>query len=99
MEIAKFIFRLKNKMLRILFDNYFTNLCEIHKYNTRQKGKSEYYHHSSKNEFGKKRLNNESLKVWESISLAKKECSSSKFKKMFKDDILNYYFENLLWEF
>ena len=36
MEIAKFMFRFKNKMLPISFDNYLTNLSEIHKYNTRQ---------------------------------------------------------------
>ena len=37
MEITKFMFRFKNKMLPISFDNYFINLSETHKYNTRQK--------------------------------------------------------------
>ena len=32
-EIAKFMLRFKNKMLPISFDNYFTNLSEIYKYN------------------------------------------------------------------
>ena len=32
MEIAKFTFRFKNKMLPISFDYYFPNLSEIHKY-------------------------------------------------------------------
>ena len=54
MKIAKFMFRFKNKMLPISFDNYFTNLSEIHKYNTRQKAKSGYYHHSFNSEFGRK---------------------------------------------
>ena len=56
MEIAKFMFRVKNKMLPISFDNYFTNLNEIHKYNTGQKAKSGYYHHSFKSEFGRNDL-------------------------------------------
>ena len=41
MQIAKFNFRLKNKMLPISFDNYFTNLSEINKYITGQNGKSD----------------------------------------------------------
>ena len=42
MEIAKFMFKFKNKLLNssISFDNYFTNLSEIHKYNTRQRAGS-----------------------------------------------------------
>ena len=56
MEIAKFMFNFKNKMLPISFDNYFTNLNEIYKYDTRQKAKSEYYHHSFNSKFGRKRL-------------------------------------------
>ena len=94
LEIAKFMFRFKNKVLPISFDNYLTNLGEIHKYNTtRQKAKSGYYHRSFNSEFVRKRL--ECLKLWESISLDEKECSFSKLKKVFKDNILNYYFENL----
>ena len=46
---AKFIFRFKNKMLSISFDNYFINLNEIYKYNnTRQKAKSGYYYCSER---------------------------------------------------
>ena len=44
MKNAKFIFKFKNEMLPITFVNYFTNLIEIHEYNTRQKVKSGYYH-------------------------------------------------------
>ena len=90
-EIAKFIFRFKNEMLPSSFDNYFTNLNEIHKYNTRQKAKNGYHHRSFDSKFGRKQLSRESLRLWKSmISLAKKECSFSKFKKVFNDDILNY---------
>ena len=32
MNIAKFMFRFKNKMLPISFNNFFTNRKEIHKY-------------------------------------------------------------------
>ena len=94
MEIAIFMFRFKNKNA-LSFDNYFTNLRKIHKYNIRQKAKSGYFHHSFNSKFGRKRLNHECLKLWELISLVEKKCSFSKFKNVFKDNILNYYFENL----
>ena len=95
MKIAKFMLRFKNKTLPISFDNYFTNLNEIHKYNTKQKAESAYYHHSFNSEFGRKRLNYECLKLWELTPLVEKECSFSKVKKVFKDNILNFYFQNL----
>ena len=83
-EIAEFTFRFKVKILPISFDHYFTNLSKIHKYNTRQKAKSGYYHYSFNSKFGRKRLNQECLKLWKLISLAKKECCYSKFKKCIK---------------
>ena len=50
------MFRFKNKMLSISFDNYFTNL--VKSTNTigllDKKAKSGYYHHSFNSEFGKK---------------------------------------------
>ena len=94
-KIAKFMFRFKNKMLPNSVNNYFNNHSEIHKYYSRQKAKSGYYHHLFNSEFGRKRLNHECLKLWELISLVEKKCSFSKFKNVFKDNILNYYFENL----
>ena len=71
-------------MLPISFDNCSTNFSEIHKYNTKQKAKSGYYHHSFNSELGRKRFSHECLKLWESISLVEKECFFSKFKKSLK---------------
>ena len=88
MKIAKFMFRFKSKMLPISFDNYFTNLSEIQKCNTRQKAKNGYYHHSFNSKFGRKPLNHECLKLRELIYLVEKECTFSKFKKVFKNNIL-----------
>ena len=88
MEIANLLFKFKNKMLPISFDNYFTNLSKIHKYNTRRKAKSGYYHHSFSSKFGRQQLNHECLKFWESISFDEKECCFSKFKKVYKGNIL-----------
>ena len=43
-------------MLPISFVNHFTNLNEIHKYNSRQKAKSGFYHQSLNSEFGKNEI-------------------------------------------
>ena len=68
MEITKFTFKFKNKMLPISFVNYFANFSEIHKYNTKQKAKSGFYHYSFNSNFGRKRLNCKCLKLWDSMS-------------------------------
>ena len=43
MEFAKFMFKFNNKMLPESFDCYFTKHDNIHKHNTRQKHRNEYY--------------------------------------------------------
>ena len=91
MEYAKFMFKFKNKMLPSSFDNYFTNLDKVHKYNTRQKSNSGFYHHSFNSEFGRKRLHHSCLREWESIPLSLKECSFSKFKVNYKTNVLKSY--------
>ena len=63
MKDARFMIRFKNKIFSISFSNYFINLSEILKYNSKQKAKSGYYHHSFDSEFGRKRLNQECLKL------------------------------------
>ena len=41
-ELAKFIFKFKNQMLPFSFNNYFINLNQVHKYNTRQKFRNKF---------------------------------------------------------
>ena len=54
MEFAKFMFKFNNKMLPESFDCYFTKLDNIHKHNTRQKHRNEYYQFHPSSESGKK---------------------------------------------
>ena len=84
MEIAKFMFRFKNKMLPISFDNYFTILLKCTNTILDKKIKVNIIIHLFNSEFGRKRPNHERLKLWKSMSLAEKECSFSKFKKCLK---------------
>ena len=44
-ESAKSIFKFKNNMLSLSFNNYFVDLNKIHIHNTRQKSVGGYYHH------------------------------------------------------
>ena len=95
MEFAKFFFKFKNNMLPSSFNNYFINLHNVHKYNTRQKSKSGYFHQSFASEFGRKRLHHTCLKVWESIPLTLKDCSFLQFKKK----LWNHYCKSLSCKF
>ena len=56
MELAKFIFKFKNQMLPSSFNNYFINLNQVHKYNTWQKFRNEFYQFYVGSESGKKSL-------------------------------------------
>ena len=68
MEFAKFMFKFNNKMLPESFDCYFTKLNNIHKHNTRQKHRNEYYQfHTS--ESGKKTLQYICLNVWKKSTI------------------------------
>ena len=43
MEYAKFIIKFNNYMLPDSFNYYFTRLENVHKYNTKQKQRNEYF--------------------------------------------------------
>ena len=43
MAFAKFKFKFNNLMLPEYFNNYFTKLGNVHKHNTRQKHRHEFY--------------------------------------------------------
>ena len=96
MEFAKFIFKFKNNMLPSSFNNYFIDLNKIHKHNTRQKSIGSYYHYSFNSEFERKRLQHICLQEWETIPLAQKECSFSRFKNNNKAVLFEHYSKNLV---
>ena len=93
-EFAKFIFKFKNNMLPLSFNNYFVDLNKVHKHNIRQKSVGGYYHHAFDSEFGRKRSHHACLKEWESILLAQKNCAFAEFKNNYKSVILERYSED-----
>ena len=56
MELAKSIFKSKNQMLPSSFKNYFINLNQVHKYNTKQKFWNEFYQFFVGSDSGKNSL-------------------------------------------
>ena len=90
-EFAKFIFKFKNNMLSLSFNNYLVDLKKMHKHNTRQESVGGYCHHTFDSEFGRKRLHHACLKEWESIPFAQKTCCFAKFKTNYKSVILERY--------
>ena len=91
MELAKFIFKFKNQMLPSSFNNYFINLNQVHKYNTRQKFRNEFYQFYVGSESGKKSLQYICLNIWKNIPQEYRHCSFTKFKKYFKTISLAKY--------
>ena len=85
MEFAKFIFKYSNNMLPNSFNNYFNKLEDIHNYNTRQKSRNEYFQTSFGTETGEKALHYLGLNEWKSIPQEYRQCSFTKFKKIFKN--------------
>jgi len=91
MEFAKFMFKFYNKLLPRTFDNYFTDLNYIHKYNTRQKIRNVFFHHQSKTENGKRRLHHKCLNVWKKIPPQFRTYSFGKFKQELRKEYIAKY--------
>ena len=91
MEYAKFSHKFSSNMLPEYFKNYFIDLDTIHKINTRQKTKKNYFHTYARTEWGKKKIQHKALKIWEKLPVELKECSYFRFKKVFRQTILNGY--------
>ena len=42
-QIAIFVYKFKNRFLPLVFNNFFTEVSEVHQYNTRSAAKDSYY--------------------------------------------------------
>ena len=91
MELVKFMFKFKNKMLPNSFNNYFLRLDKIHEYNTRQKKRNEYFQSFLSSEAGRRALSQICLKLWKNIPQEIRHCFFYIFKIFFKTNILKTY--------
>ena len=89
MGYAKFIFKFSYHMLPDSFNYCFTKLENVHKYNTKQKQRYEYFQFRIFSESGRKTLHHICLKVWKNVPTKFRHCPFSTFKKYFKSNIVS----------
>ena len=89
MEYAKFIIKFNNQMLPDSFNYYFTTLENVHKYNTKQKQRNEYFQFRIFSESGGKTLHHICQKVWKNVPTKFCYCPFSTIKKYFKSNIVS----------
>lgn len=91
LECACFMYKFINKMLPKEFENYYTNLKDIHQHNTRQKKTQELYLPQCKSNTDKIMLQYLGVKVWSEIPLLIKDSSPRCFKAKLKRFFANQY--------
>ena len=91
MELAKFMFKFNNKMLPNAFNNYFLKLDKIHRYNTRQKKRNEFFQSFVSSGEGRRALCHNCVKLWKDIPQEFRHCSFINLRFFFKTNILKTY--------
>ena len=91
LECAYFMYKFVNKMLPTEFQNYYTNLKDIHQHNTRQKKTQEFYFPNCKSNTDKKMLQYLGVKVWSEIPHLIKNSSPRGFKSQSKKYFTDQY--------
>ena len=80
-QIAIFMYKFKNRLLPLLFNNFVTEVSEVHQSNTRSAAKQSYYL--------PKVRNMANLVIWNAINEQVKIGSLSKFKLSLKEQYLS----------
>jgi len=79
-QIAIFMCRYKNRLLPIVFNNFFTEVSEVHRYNTRSATKQSYYLLKVRTNYCKINIRFQAPVIWSAINEQVKTGSLSKFK-------------------
>ena len=92
MELAKFMFKLKNQLLPENFNSFFVSLSAIHKYNTRIDQIDNTFLPREKTMFGQQKLEYEEVKIWNNLlNCIKYIPTLSKFSHNLKETKLESY--------
>ena len=86
-QIAIFMYRFKNGLLPLVFNNCFTEVSEVHQYNTRFVAKQSYYLSKVRANYGKFNIRFQVPVIWNAVNEQVKTSSLSKFKFSFKGTI------------
>ena len=90
-ELAKFMYKLYNNNLLIVFQNRFTKIEKIHAYVTREANKSNYFLSRVNKTVGQNKLEYRGVKLWNQISKKLKCKSFNLFKKLYKEFLLSVH--------
>ena len=91
LHISVFMFKFPNRLLPSYFDFFFTQVKEIHEYNTISAANQSYYLPRARTNYGLFNIRFQGPKVWNSFGKDMKSCSLKKFKAIGKDDVLSKY--------
>ena len=92
---AMFMHDYHNSKLPKLFDSFFIQISQIHKYNTRLASKSSISLPYARTNYGKFNIRFNGAKVWNSIDEELKNLSKTLFKKKLKDALLRHYNDDM----
>ena len=90
-QIAIFMYKFKNRLLPLVFNNFFTEVSEVHQYNTRSAAKHSYYLPKVRTNYGKFNIRFQAPVIWNAINEQVKTGSLSKFKLSLKEQYLSLY--------
>ena len=91
LELAKFMHKLYNNNLPIVFQNRFAKIEKIHTYATAGATKSNYFMSRENKTVGQNKLEYRGVKLWNQISKKLKCKSFNLFKKVYKEFLLSAY--------
>ena len=91
MELAKFMHKLYNNDLPIVFQNRFAKIEKIYTYVTRGTNKSNYFLSRVNKTVGQKKLEYCGVKLWNQTSEKLKCKSFNRFEKLYKEFLLNVH--------
>ena len=90
-QIAIFMYKFKNRLLPLVFNNFFTEVSKVHQYNTRSAAKHSYYLPKVRTNYGKFNIRFQAPMIWNAINEQVKTGSLSKFKLSLKEQYLSLY--------
>ena len=92
MELAKFMFKLKNQLLPENFNPLFVSVSAIHKYNTRINQSDNKFLPRERTLLGQQKLEYKGVKIWNNLPNCIKYIPTlSKFSHSLKETILESY--------
>ena len=92
LELAKFMHKLFTYKLPEMFQNSFTKIGNVHKYEIRNNITANYYLRRASKKAGHNKLEYRSVKLWNEIDANSKKLLLYTFNKQYKNPLLSTYY-------